>query len=104
MFQYGGSILDMCVLAIVEQEDTYGYKLTQDVKEVLSVSESTLYPVLRRLTKENCLNTYDQPFDGRNRRYYSISPAGKKKLQMYRQEWKHYVEQIDSIVGGLNDE
>lgn len=52
-FQYGGTLLDMCVLALVEQQDTYGYKLTHEVKEILSVSESTLYPVLRRLTKRS---------------------------------------------------
>ena len=49
-FQYGGTILDLCVLALVSKEDTYGYKLTHEVKETLNVSESTLYPVLRRIT------------------------------------------------------
>lgn len=100
LFQYGGSVLDMCVLAIVAKNDTYGYKLTQDVKKVLSVSESTLYPVLRRLTKEHLLNTYDKSYDGRNRRYYSISPEGKEKLDLFRKEWKHYIDQINLIVGG----
>lgn len=100
MFQYGGSVLDMCVLAIVAKKDTYGYRLTQDVKKVLSISESTLYPVLRRLTKEHLLDTYDKPYDGRNRRYYSISPKGKEKLEFFRKEWKDYIDQINSIVGG----
>ena len=87
-FQYGGTILDLCVLALVAREDTYGYKLTHEVKETLNVSESTLYPVLRRLTKEQCLSTYDKPFDGRYRRYYTITPHGRDRLKSYERDWK----------------
>ena len=68
-FQLGSVLLDACVLAVVMKEDTYGYKLTQEVKQIMDVSESTLYPVLRRLQKDGYLTTYDQPFQGRNRRY-----------------------------------
>ena len=97
-FQYGGAVLDLCVLAIVAKEDTYGYKLTHEVKETLNVSESTLYPVLRRLTKENCLSTYDKPYDGRNRRYYTITPVGKERLKAAREEWKRYIGQVEEIL------
>ena len=68
----GAALLDAIVLAIVSQEETYGYKISQEVQEILEVSESTLYPVLRRLQKENCLETYDKEFAGRNRRYRSV--------------------------------
>ena len=54
-FQLGSALLDACVLAIVMREDTYGYKLTQEVKQIMNVSESTLYPVLRRLQKDGLL-------------------------------------------------
>ena len=64
-FAMGTPLLDGCVLAILDQEDTYGYALTQRVKGVLDISESTLYPVLRRLQKEGCLTVYDQPYQGR---------------------------------------
>ena len=57
-FQIGSVLLDACVLAILAKEDTYGYRLTQQIKETLGVSESTLYPVLRRLQKEELLETY----------------------------------------------
>lgn len=63
-FQLGSVLLDACVLAVVMKEDTYGYKLTQEVKQIMDVSESTLYPVLRRLQKDGYLTTYDQPFRG----------------------------------------
>ena len=70
--------LDAIVLAVVskEKDGTYGYKITQDVRSVLDVSESTLYPVLRRLQKDECLETYDQAYAGRNRRYYKITEKG----------------------------
>ena len=55
---------------------TYGYKITQEVRAVLELSESTLYPVLRRLQKDGCLAVHDEAFNGRNRRYYQITPAG----------------------------
>ena len=66
MFITGSSLLDAIVLSVVSQGGTYGYKITQDVRKVFDVSESTLYPVLRRLLKDGYLETYDQEFQGRN--------------------------------------
>ena len=65
-------LLDAIVLAVVGREETgtYGYKITQEVRTVLDLSESTLYPVLRRLQKDGCLTVHDEAFNGRNRRYY----------------------------------
>ena len=104
-FQVGAALLDACVLAILSQEDAYGYVLTQNVKEILNVSESTLYPVLRRLQKENYLTTYDIPYDGRNRRYYQITDTGKEKLSEYSQQWDEYKGKVDKILaGGTSDE
>jgi len=104
-FQVGAALLDACVLAILSREDAYGYVLTQNVKEILNVSESTLYPVLRRLQKENFLTTYDIPHDGRNRRYYQITGTGKEKLDEYLVEWGDYKEKVDRILsGGAHDE
>ena len=87
-YQLAAPLLDACVLAIVEQGDVYGYTLTQRVKEIVDISESTLYPVLRRLQKENYLTTYDQPFQGRNRRYYKITEEGLQQLAFYKEEFK----------------
>lgn len=100
VFQLGSGLLDACVLAVLDQGDTYGYVLTQNVKEVVDISESTLYPVLRRLQKEECLKTYDQSYAGRNRRYYQITQEGQNKLSMYRNEWIHYKCSIDKILEG----
>ena len=64
VFNTGSTLLDAIVLAVVSKdpEGTYGYKITQDVREVIELSESTLYPVLRRLQKDECLSTYDKEF------------------------------------------
>ena len=74
--------------------------MTQRVKEVVDISESTLYPVLRRLQKSEYLTTYDQPFEGRNRRYYSITEKGNELLKFYRTEWIAYKDNVDRLIGG----
>ena len=90
VFNTGAALLDAIVLAVVSKEadGTYGYKITQDVRQVLEVSESTLYPVLRRLQKDECLETYDQEYGGRNRRYYKLTERGMAQLNLYKTEWK----------------
>ena len=102
VFNTGAALLDAIVLAVVSRESqgTYGYKITQDVRQVLEVSESTLYPVLRRLQKDQCLEVYDMQFDGRNRRYYNVTDRGMAQLNLYREEWKVYSKKISEIFEG----
>ncbi len=104
-FQVGSDLLDACVLSLLVKEDTYGYKLTQEIKEILGVSESTLYPVLRRLQKENLLTTYDEAVMGRNRRYYKLTDEGREKVEVTKQEWRHFSNKIATILegGDFND-
>ena len=96
------ALLDAIVLAVVGREETgtYGYRITQDVRAVLDISESTLYPVLRRLQKDGCLTVHDEPFNGRNRRYYQITPTGRAQLAGYRAEWDAYTAKIDRLFEG----
>ena len=102
VFNTGAALLDAIVLAAVSKETdrTYGYKITQDVRQVLEVSESTLYPVLRRLQKDSCLEVYDREFGGRNRRYYKITDQGMAQLNLYKTEWKAYSSKISSMFEG----
>lgn len=97
-FPVNGELLDFCVLAVVEKGDAYGYRLTQELNDVIHLSESTLYPVLRRLKKKAWLETYDAAFEGRNRRYYRITPKGIKKLTEYRKMWDDYISKMQKIV------
>ena len=97
-FPVSASLLDAIVLAVVAREGTYGYKITQDVRQVMEVSDSTLYPVLRRLQRDGLLATYDEAVDGRIRRYYRITPAGEVKLAQYRMEWAEYRKNIEQVL------
>ena len=104
VFQTGSALLDAIVLAVVsrEGEGTYGYRITNDVRQVLEVSESTLYPVLKRLEKDACLDEYDVQYDGRNRRYYKITEPGRAQLMLYRGEWSVYSQKISQIFEEAN--
>lgn len=100
LYQLGAPLLDACVLAALVEGDAYGYVLTKRVQDVIDISESTLYPVLRRLQKDDLLLTYDRPEAGRNRRYYSLTGEGRKRLDYYRREWIDYKNKIDDLLGG----
>ena len=102
VFNTGAALLDAVVLAVVskEKEGTYGYKITQDVRGVLDVSESTLYPVLRRLQKDDCLEVYDMAYSGRNRRYYKLTDRGTAQLELYKTEWRIYASRISGMFEG----
>jgi PadR family transcriptional regulator PadR len=102
IFNTGAALLDAIVLAVVSKvsDGTYGYRITQDVRSAINVSESTLYPVLRRLQKDECLEVYDKQIDGRNRRYYKVTDKGMAQLGLYKQEWKKYSKKILEIFEG----
>jgi PadR family transcriptional regulator PadR len=97
-FQVGASLLDALVLSIVEREETYGYKITQELRQAVELSESTLYPVLRRLQREGLLVAEDRPFNGRNRRYYRITHKGLEQLAAYRADWQVHRKKIDTLL------
>ena len=99
-FKIESSLLDACALAILSRGDTYGYEITQQMKSAIDISESTLYPVLRRLQKEGLCRTYDQPHQGRNRRYYRITYKGQEKLAEYRKQWDDYKSAIEMLLDG----
>lgn len=99
MFPISAALLDAMVLSLVSREETYGYRITQDMQAAAKVSESTLYPVLRRLQKSGALETFDRAYMGRNRRYYKITALGEAMLRQYRLDWKEHKCQIDQILG-----
>jgi len=93
-----GALLDASVLAVVAQADTYGYVLTQQIRERLAVADSTIYPVLRRLQRDGCLWCYDVPTDGRNRRYYACTDLGRQRLAALTTEWLAFRTTIDELL------
>lgn len=104
-FPISAGLLDSMVLSVVDREDTYGYEITQYIRRAVDISESTLYPVLRRLQKNELLETYDKEYMGRNRRYYHVTQKGEEALTEYRREWQTHKQMVDSILlneGGEN--
>ena len=100
LFSAGAALLDACVLSVLHKEDAYGYELTQTLKETIEISESTLYPVLRRLQKDEFLSTYDVPWQGRNRRYYKITDKGRLMSAEYKDAWIDFRGRVDTLILG----
>ena len=102
MYYYPVSaVLTEClILSVVEQQDYYGYEISQTVKLVAAIKESTLYPILRKLETGGYLTTYSEEFQGRKRKYYSITEEGRRQLEYLRKEWREYRNTVDDIVEG----
>ena len=81
-------LLDICVLASIQNEESYGYQIIKDIKPYLELSESTLYPILRRLETANLLTVRSVPHNGRLRKYYRITPLGLKRIEDFKEEWQ----------------
>ena len=80
-------LLDVCVLAAIKNEDSYGYKIIKDLKPCMELSESTLYTILKRLEVSNMLTVRSAEHDGRLRKYYHITQAGLERLENFKEEW-----------------
>lgn len=92
-------LLDICVLAELDRQDSYGYQIIKDISPIIEISESTLYPILKRLEQRGCLTTYSQEYEGRLRRYYRITADGKRKIGEFCEEWSAITDIIDFIRG-----
>ena len=86
-------LLDVCVLAAIKSEDSYGYKIIKDLKPYVELSESTLYTILKRLESAEMLTVHTAEHDGRLRKYYHITAAGAARIEDFKEEWK----EVDSI-------
>lgn len=81
-------LLDVCVLAAIKNEDSYGYQIIKDIKPYVEISESTLYPILRRLEASELLTVRTAEHNGRLRKYYHITEAGRKRIEEFMDEWQ----------------
>ncbi|MBO5341286.1 MAG: PadR family transcriptional regulator [Lachnospiraceae bacterium] len=81
-------LLDVCVLAAIKDEDSYGYQIIKDMKPYVEISESTLYPILRRLEAAKMLTVRSAEHNGRLRKYYHIEEVGLKRIEDFKEEWK----------------
>lgn len=97
-------LLDVCALAALNRHDSYGYQIIKDVEAYVNISESTLYPILRRLEGNGQLTSYSVEHSGRLRKYYSITDAGRKRLADFVNEWKEMMNLYRFITEGGKDE
>ena len=81
-------LLDVCVLAAIENEDSYGYKIIKDMKPYMELSESTLYTILKRLETAKMLVVNTVIHEGRLRKYYGITDAGRQRIEDFKEDWK----------------
>ena len=91
-------LLDVCVLAAIRDHDSYGYQMIKDMKPYVSVSESTLYPILRRLEVAKLLTVRSVEHEGRLRKYYHITEAGKQRINAFAEEWKELLSIYRFVV------
>ena len=84
-------LLDVCVLAAIKDEDSYGYKIIKDLKPYVELSESTLYTILKRLEEASMLTVRTAEHDGRLRKYYHITDAGHRRIEDFKTEWKEVI-------------
>lgn len=99
-FPTSATVIEFLILSIVEQEDSYGYAISQTIKKIANIKESTLYPILKKLEKAGYLSTYQQAYQGRKRKYYAITATGKEQLSFLKKEWQLYKEKVDEIIEG----
>ncbi|MHA8262641.1 PadR family transcriptional regulator [Lactobacillaceae bacterium Melli_B3] len=93
-------LLDGCVLGLLSQDDYYGYALTKEVQLAIDVASSTIYPVMRRLKASGLVDTYDKPYNGRNRRYYRITESGTQRLSELKTDWIQFQSGVNQLLGG----
>lgn len=84
-------LLDVCVLAAIKDKESYGYQIIKDMKPYVEISESTLYPILRRLETAKLLTVRNAEHNGRLRKYYHITDLGLKRIENFKDEWQEIV-------------
>ncbi len=93
-------LLDVCVLAAIKSEDSYGYQIVKDMSAYVEISESTLYPILRRLENQQLLTVRSAEHNGRLRKYYHITRAGLERLKAFEEEWKELMKIYEFVTRG----
>lgn len=94
--------LDVCVLASINRQDSYGYQIVKDVPSSLHLTESTLYPLLKRLVSAGLLTVYAIEHNGRLRKYYRITPAGVTYLDEFLKDWDDVLDVYEYVKRGAN--
>ena len=93
-------LLEAAVLSAIRDADSWGYQIIKDIRPYVDISESTLYPILRRLEASGCLSVRTEAYSGRLRKYYHILPAGRQRLDAFREDWEEVLAVYSFITRG----
>ena len=96
--------LEFCVLAALYRSDSYGYQIIKDISVCIEISESTLYPILKRLEANGCLETYSVDHNSRLRKYYRITETGKEHIQEFLNDWQQVTDIYEFVKGAVEHE
>jgi PadR family transcriptional regulator PadR len=96
-------LLAVCILAAIKNHDSYGYQIIKDVKPYVQISESTLYPILRRLETAELLTVRATEHNGRLRKYYHITDTGLKRIEDFKQEWNEIISIYNFVAKEANE-
>lgn len=96
-------LLDVCVLAAIQKEDSYGYQIIKDISPYVEISESTLYPILRRLEAADLLTVRTAEHNGRLRKYYHITALGLQRIQAFEEDWKQILSIHQFVTRQVTD-
>lgn len=104
--QFKKGILEICVLVLLNKQDHYGYELVQKISDKIQISEGSMYPLLRRLTKEGYFTTYYQESTGGPaRKYYKLTDLGRNYLEQQLKEWQAFSNAVDQLIKeGVDDD
>lgn len=94
-------MMEACILSVLNRGDSYGYQLIKDMEPIMRLSESTLYPVLRRLEAAGCLTVYSVEHNSRLRKYYAITDEGRKRIADFMNEWAE-VKRVYDFIAEVN--
>ena len=97
-------LLEICVLKALEQQDSYGYQIIKDLSPAVTLSESTLYPILKRMQSAGCIAEYSVAHNGRLRKYYHLTPVGKDRIREFLTEWEEVQRAYAFIRGECYDQ
>ncbi len=95
-------MVEVCILSLLSRGDSYGYRLIKDIEPIMTLSESTLYPVLRRLEAAGSLTVYSVEHNSRLRKYYAITDDGRKRIADFLAEWAD-VKKVYDFIAEVND-
>ena len=99
-FPTSSALIEFLILAVLEQGDSYGYEISQTIKLIANIKESTLYPILKKLEASGFLTTYSREFQGRMRKYYSLTNRGVEQLVTLKEAWTLYTDTVNGILEG----